>query len=159
MSRHKLRILLADPCSPHCVTLQGELQAAGYEVELAATGQEVLVQCEIDPPDVVILDVDMPDMNGFDVCELVRHDTLGADATVIMTTMAGDEMTQTYLGPMVDFAGGDYFVVKPCDTKIMLNLIDELAGSNERPDAPARSGFPTRAVWPTARAMTLSLCG
>ena len=86
-------------------------------------------------------------------------DTHGADATVISTTMAVDEMTQTYLAPMVDFTGGDYFVVKPCDSKVMLNLIDELAGVDEQPPEPVRSGFPTRAVWPTARAITLVTCG
>ncbi len=149
MNRVSPRVLLADPDNVFRASIQRALESAGFRVETADSGSEVIVQCEIDPPDVLIIDVQLPDIDGFEVCEHVRHETRDADVTIIVTTECSDDMTRHYLGPMVEYVGGDFFFAKPCDGKLLLNLLDDLMEE----DAPATRtdyvAFPTRAVWPT----------
>ncbi len=148
--RPPLRILIADVNRSNRELLCRELSAPGYSVDVAATAAEVILFCEADPPDVLILDVHLPDMDGFELCEHVRRETRGADLTLIILTEPNDELTRGYLGPMVDFVGGDYFCAKPCDAKLLLTLLNELAEGRRRDSGKRRGGFPTHVVWPTS---------
>lgn len=145
------RILLADPQDASRHAVRHQLEAAGYHVDTVTNGGEVILLFELDPPDVLIMDVHLPDMDGFEVCEYVRHETRGSDVTVIIMTEPQDEMTRTYLGPMVDYAGGDYFLVKPCDGNLIAQLLDDLFVDGDAPVAAFVAALPTRVVWPTAR--------
>ena len=151
MSHQAPRILLADPQDASRQAVRQQLEAAGYHVDTVTSGGDVILLFELDPPDVLIMDVDLPDMDGFEVCEYVRHETRGSDVTVIIMTEPQDDMTRTYLGPMVDYAGGDYFLAKPCDGKLIAQLLDDLVVDGDAPVADLVTGSPTRAVWPTAR--------
>lgn len=146
-----LQVLLADPQDHTRRAMSRALAAAGFDVKEVLTAAEVIEQCDFDPPDVLILELNLPDMDGFDLLGCIRDDTRGADTTIIVTTEAVDEMTRAYLGPMVDFAGGDYFLAKPCDGKLLAQLLDDLA--EEPVPAPRRTfeRFPTRRTWPTTR--------
>ena len=159
MNRVSPRVLLADTDDALRVSLQRALDAAGFRVETAATGNEVILGCEVDPPDILIVDVDLPDIDGFEVCEYVRRETRDADITIIVMTRCSDDMTRHYLGPMVDYVGGDFFVAKPCDGRLLLHLLDDLAGDISPPRQPARTTFPTRAVWPTHRSPSMTTVG
>jgi len=159
MSRESLRILLADPQTASRHALQVQLEDAGFCVDTATSGSDVILVCDIDPPDILILDVRLPDMDGFEVCEYVRHETRDLDLTVIILTEPTDEMTRTYLGQMVDYAGGDYFLARPCDSKLLIQLIDDLRNERDKADECCRGGFPTRVVWPTTRSPSFaSIC-
>ncbi|MHC4695621.1 MAG: response regulator [Planctomycetota bacterium] len=152
MARKPRRILVADDEGTSRNALRHQLVDAGYHVCTTTFGSDVILLCDLDPPDVLIMDVNLPDMDGFEVCERVRHDVGDARLTVIVMTEASDEMTHSYLGQMVEYAGGDYFFAKPCDVKLLLTLLDDL-GAEEAP-VSGRSGaaFPTRVTWPaTAR--------
>lgn len=144
-------ILLADPEPNSRLYLRQHLEDRGFCVVTAETGEDVILLCDISPPDVLILDVHMPDRDGFEVCEYVRHETRGAEPTIIIATEPTDEMTRNYLGPMVEFAGGDYFVAKPCDPHLLAQLIDDIVGCSETTGDGMTTAFPTRAVWPTSR--------
>ena len=136
--------------------LQRDLERAGFAVETVTTGDGVVARCAFDPPDVLLLDLELPDMDGFDTCTRVRCEANDQETTVIVMCRADDDMTRTYLGPMVDFAGGDYFVTRPCDGNVLVQLVEELT-SEPGEDAPPRgAGFPTRVAWPTARRHTLT---
>lgn len=151
MNHQALRILLADPQKASRQLVRQQLEAAGYHVDTAMSGGEVMLLFELDPPDVLIMDVDLPDMDGFEVCEYVRHETRGSDVTVIIMSEPQDDMTRSYLGPMVDYAGGDYFFAKPCDGKLIAQLLDDLVVQDNDPVAALATGSPTHVVWPTAR--------
>ena len=97
------------------------------------------------------MDVQLPDMDGFEVCECVRRETRGSDLTVIITTEAIDQMTRAYLGQMVDYVDGDYFFAKPCDGKLLVQLLDDLAEKAHDMSEDRRSISPTHVVWPTSR--------
>ncbi|UCC30553.1 MAG: response regulator transcription factor [Phycisphaerales bacterium] len=153
MSRESPRILLADPQTASRHALQVRLEDAGYTVDTVASGSDVILMCDVDPPDILILDVHLPDMDGFEVCEYVRHETRDLDLTVIVLTEPTDEMTRSYLGPMVDFAGGDYFLAKPCDSKLLIQLLDDLSdGGDQAHGAVAADSRPASCGRPRAHA-------
>ncbi|MBU0719382.1 MAG: response regulator [Planctomycetes bacterium] len=121
------RILLADEHIKERNSLRQHLENAGYEVCTSASGCDVVLMCDINPPDVLILDVQMSDIDGFEVCEFVRNRTANRELTIIVMTNAGDEMTKVYLGQMVDYVGADYYLTKPCDQNLVLKLLDTIA--------------------------------
>jgi DNA-binding response OmpR family regulator len=157
MSRKLPRILLADPQPTGRQSLRRQLNNAGFAVTTAASGGDIILMCDIDPPDILITDIDLPDMDGFEVCEHVRHQAHGADITVIMLAEPTDDMTRAYIGQMVDFAGGDYFFVRPFDDKLLIHLLDNLCEDVEDNYVCIASAptFPTRAVWPTTRSYSI----
>ncbi len=144
------RILVADNDPAGRANLRRQLQYAGYEVSFAECGSDVIWDCYDSPPDVLILDVDLPDMDGFEVCEYLRHTTGGSETTVIFLSAANDEMTRTYLGRMVEYADGDFFFAKPYDARLVARVVEEvLSGTADAPERP-RIVFPTRVIWPTS---------
>jgi CheY-like chemotaxis protein len=150
MASKPRRILVADNEDTSRNALRQQLVNAGYNVCTTTSGAEVILLCDHDPPDVLIMDVRLPDMDGFEVCERVRHEVGDANFTVIITTDASDDMTYSYLGQMVDYVGGDYFLAKPCDIKLILTVLEDLAEDDE-PDTPLPvAGFPTCVTWPTS---------
>ncbi len=146
------RVLLADPKRSSRQQLQRQLEGHGYEVQAVTTGADVVLKSRFDSLDVLILDVDLPDLDGFEVCAIVRHHARDSDPARVMMADVDDDLTRAYLGQMVDYAGGDYFFAKPCDYKLLLRLLDGLRQEEAKEDRPRcwRSS-PTRAVWPTTR--------
>ncbi|MFQ5592076.1 MAG: PleD family two-component system response regulator [Phycisphaerae bacterium] len=132
MERRRRRVLVADADDMSLSTLRHQLIDAGYEVCTTTSGHDVVMLCELQPPDVLIMDIHLPDMDGFEVCERVRHENAGADITVLIMTEAVDDMTHSYLGQMVEYAGGDYFLAKPYDLKLLLMVLDDLTMDSTR---------------------------
>ena len=87
------------------------LDKQGYELLLASNGTEALVQVKKLIPDLILLDVMMPEMDGFEVCERLRKDPLLAEVPVIMVT-ALDDRASRLRGIKV---GADDFISKPFD--------------------------------------------
>ena len=86
------------------------LRRAGYNVVAAIDGQQALRQWEAESPDLVLLDVTMPKLNGFEVCRRIRQDS---DTPIIMLT-ARDEEEDIIRGFQL---GADDYVTKPFSTK------------------------------------------
>ena len=90
MSNPPLRVLVADDEPDVRLLLHMQLEAAGHTITgEAADGNEVLAECRADPPDVVILDLLMPRMSGFQVIPVLRAE-LPDVAVVAYTAVAGD---------------------------------------------------------------------
>jgi two-component system cell cycle response regulator len=87
------------------------LTGQGYNLALASNGKEALAQAAELTPDVILLDVMMPGMDGFEVCQRLRRDPLLAEVPVIMVT-ALDDRDSRLRGIQ---AGADDFVSKPFD--------------------------------------------
>src|SRR5438094_10620322 len=71
------RILVVDYQPPNVALIQAQLERAGYSVATAADGPSALALIATDPPDLIILDVMMPGMDGYAVCRQIK----GSDAT------------------------------------------------------------------------------
>jgi diguanylate cyclase (GGDEF)-like protein/PAS domain S-box-containing protein len=132
------RLLIVDDIANNRKTLEALLSPLGCTIALAADGPDALAQAAATPPDVVLLDVMMPGMDGFEVCRRLRADPQLADVPVILITSL-DDRDSRLLGLE---AGADDFVSKPFDrdelrarvrTTVRLNryrqLLDERAKS------------------------------
>ena len=154
MTRNPLRILLADHLPASRESVRRSLESIGLEVDTVETAKEAVEACESNPPDILITELHLPDMDGFDLCSFIRHENREDDVTIIVITEADDDMTRAYLGPMVDFAGGDYFLTKPCDGKVLAHLIQDLADEPDTSTPQRKGAFPTHRAWPTTHRPT-----
>ncbi len=126
MRRRSVSIVVADSQAASRNLLQRQLEDAGFPVRAASTAEDVLLLCDIELPDVLIVDAQLTGMDGYEVCERVRHEARDDDITIIIMSDIVDEMTRAYLGQMVDFAGGDFYVAKPCDAHWIVRVLDTL---------------------------------
>ena len=114
------RILVVDDDVKACELLKRFLGAKGYEVIIATNGLEALTMVRENPPQLVILDIFMPKVDGFHFCRLLKYDKRFKDIPVIIVT-ASRMKTDKQLG----FAcGGDEYVTKPYDMNKLLNLVE-----------------------------------
>ena len=104
-------ILVADDDPLIRRTLVKQLSKIGYQVALAEDGATALRQAAALNPDVILLDVLMPDMDGFEVCRRLRADSHLAEVPIIMITSLDDR--DAYLAGLC--AGADDFMRKPVD--------------------------------------------
>lgn len=88
-----------------------ELEDYGVELLSAENGREALEAIEADRPQLVFLDVMMPEMNGFDVCQTVKHEREMADVFVVMLTAKGQEFDKQ----QGEAVGADLYLTKPFD--------------------------------------------
>jgi len=92
------------------------LKREGYQVSAASSGEEALRQVQAAPPDLVLLDLMMPAMDGLEVCRRLRQDPATAMLPIVMLTAKGDEVDRV-LGLEI---GADDYVVKPFSPKELL---------------------------------------
>ena len=116
------RVLIAED-EPHIVeSLRFILDLEGYEVLAVTDGREVLDAVRRHMPDVVILDVMMPNCNGFEVLKSLKADSVLASIPVLMLTAKGQERDRdTALG-----LGADVFVTKPFSNRDVLERVRAL---------------------------------
>ena len=91
----KKRILVVDDEPDFCSIVQGQLEKEGYEVELAYNGVEGLEKIRANPPDAIVLDVMMPEMDGYEVCKELKADEATAGIPVILLTAVASHVTST----------------------------------------------------------------
>ena len=80
------RVLVVDDMQPNVKLLEARLSAEYFEVQTASSGDEALATAAQRPPDIVLLDVMMPRMSGFEVCQKVKQNPELRDTVVIMVT-------------------------------------------------------------------------
>ncbi|MGH2408510.1 MAG: response regulator, partial [Candidatus Limnocylindrales bacterium] len=80
------RILVVDDVAANVRLLEAVLAANGYEVVTASSGAEALEAIVTQPPDLMLLDVQMPGLTGYEVCARVRHDPANAFLPIVMVT-------------------------------------------------------------------------
>ncbi|MCC7263193.1 MAG: response regulator [Candidatus Latescibacteria bacterium] len=109
--RHQGRILVVDDEEPNRTLLRELLEQEGYKVQEAANGEDALRQVAEDPPDVVLLDVMMPVLDGFEVCRRIKETTASIHIPVLLVT-ALRERRDRLTGIR---AGASDFLTKPID--------------------------------------------
>lgn len=105
------RILIVDDEPDFIQLVQYRLQTAGYEVEFAARGMEALNKARMVSPDLIVLDLLLPDLDGLTICEILRRQPSTRNTPVIMVTGADAEVTQF----AARNAGARVFLNKPLD--------------------------------------------
>lgn len=115
------RILIADDNHDAAASLGMLLELSGHEIELAHDGQDALARAELFRPSVVLLDIGMPKLNGYEVAERIRREPWGRDMLLIAVTGWGQEDAQQRAAR----AGFDHHLTKPIDP----DSIDRLLGA------------------------------
>jgi CheY-like chemotaxis protein len=112
-------ILVVDDNSDNVEILRAFLTSRGFSVEAAADGRSALARMEEIKPDLVLLDVMMPGMDGWEVCRVIKqHPSLGHTRVVMVTAKGGFE--DKYEGLR---SGADDYVVKPVDFPDLLDKV------------------------------------
>jgi DNA-binding response OmpR family regulator len=106
--------------------LEYALEADGYEVQTAQRGREAAEMARRSAPDLMVLDIGLPDIDGFEVCRIVRT---FSDVPVIFLTSRSDEIDRV-VGLEI---GGDDYVVKPFSPRELLARIKAILRRNHRP--------------------------
>src|SRR5690606_8317177 len=101
------KILIVDDEQPIRMLLDYNLKQAQYETVSAADGEEAVLKAEMEKPDLILLDLMLPKMDGIDVCKTLRQ--RGLDIPIIMLTAKGDELDKV-LGLE---SGADDYMTKP----------------------------------------------
>jgi CheY-like chemotaxis protein len=83
-------ILAVDDNPENLRLLSSMLGGYGFDLRLVTSGRQALAATESDPPDLVLLDINMPEMNGYEVCEHLKALPAAADVPVIFLTALGD---------------------------------------------------------------------
>ncbi len=102
----QVRILVVDDSKVNLQVMEGYLAQTGYQIETAANGQDALTMAQQNPPDVVLLDVQMPGMDGYEVCSALKRDSRTADVPVMFVTanaLDDKEMLKGYELGAVDY--------------------------------------------------------
>lgn len=115
------RILLVDDSADSLRLLQVTLKLKGYNVIIADSGAEALLKIAESPPDLVLLDVVMPDMDGYEVTRQIKHNSNLPFIPILLVT--GSEKSSVVKG--LD-AGADEFIRKPVDKKELLARVRAL---------------------------------
>ncbi len=110
------QILLVDDDKELLAALEVKLLKEGYRIDTAPDGEVALEKIRANLPDLVILDVNMPRMNGMEVCRALRSDDKTRDLAVIMLTARDDEVDRI-LG--LEFGADDY-VTKPYNPRELI---------------------------------------
>ena len=116
------RILVVDDEVPNLELLRAQLTRAGYVVEMAQSGHEALEKVRQQVPDLVLLDVVMPKVDGFEVCGLLKNDIQTRLVPVVMIT--GLEDKQYKIRSLE--VGADDFLKKPFDLYELLARVRSL---------------------------------
>ena len=117
------RVLIAED-EPHIVeSLSFVLQRSGYEVSSVLDGEAAMARLRSDPPDMMILDVMLPKLNGFEVLKRLKSDPALRSIPVIILTAKG----QTQDRRMAEEIGVDGFMTKPFSNREFVDEVRRLA--------------------------------
>jgi len=118
------KILIADDEPNIVVSLEFLMKQQGYEVKVARDGEEALAAVAAFGPDLILLDVMMPRMSGYDLCQKLRENPAWQGIKIIMLSAKGRDVEVTK-GMAV---GADAYVTKPFSTKDLLARVREMLG-------------------------------
>ena len=118
----RARVLVVDDQPANVRLLEAILTSHGYDVPTASSGEQALALIAEAEPDLVLLDIVMPGMDGYEVCRRIREKMETAYLPVVMVTASGDEQKVKALE-----AGADDFLTKPIDQNELLARVASLA--------------------------------
>lgn len=119
------QILVVEDNPPLAKSLQELLELAGFEVHVASSGQSAIRHAAEHRPNLVVLDLRLPDMNGYKVCEQLRRFYHASAVPILMLTGMDQPIDQ-----LRGFAhGADAYLTKPCQPPELIETVRLLLGN------------------------------
>ena len=118
------KILIVDDEVNIVISIEFLMKQAGYDIEIANDGEEALEKVESFQPDLILLDVMMPKINGFEVCRRIRGNPDWKEMKIVMLTAKGREVEVTKGLAL----GADSYVIKPFSTKELMAEVKFILG-------------------------------
>jgi two-component system alkaline phosphatase synthesis response regulator PhoP len=125
MNNSKPKILVVDDERYILHILDFSLGAEGYEVITAGDGEQAVERTKADRPDLVVMDIMMPRMDGFEACRIIKSDPETRDIPVIMLTAKGREVDRKR---GMD-AGADEYLTKPFSPAKLIERVEGVLNS------------------------------
>ena len=126
------KILIVDDDLDFCEATKLILESKAYKVSLAHDGKVGLEKVRAEEIDLVILDVMMPEMNGYDVCVVMKADPELSSIPVILLTAVNQEMFKTcFTKEMGLMTEADDYIAKPVEPKELVEAIEALLKGEE----------------------------
>jgi CheY-like chemotaxis protein len=113
------RILVTDDNQDAAKSLSMLLRLNGHEVETVFDGESAVAKAETYRPDIMLLDIGLPDMNGYDVCRTIRQTPWGKSIRMVALTGWGQEQDRRNARE----AGFDDHLVKPVDPQVLRRAV------------------------------------
>lgn len=123
------KILIADDEPSLRLLVKATLNAnKSFELIEASDGNEALTKAKEQLPDILLLDVMMPHLSGFEVCERLKNDSKTKNIIIIMLTAKGQQADRDWAISV----GTDYFLTKPFSPIELFNLIEKILKGNAK---------------------------
>lgn len=116
------RMLVVDDDEACAKTLMWTLEMLGYTAKTALDGQTAIKLAKDFRPDVILLDIGLPGMNGYEICQAMRKDPALQNTIFIAQTGWGQKAHRE----RAKVAGFDYHLVKPIDIEVLKNILSGL---------------------------------
>ncbi|HNI56525.1 MAG TPA: response regulator, partial [Elusimicrobiota bacterium] len=124
----KPRILVIDDEANLPIFLKDFLEESGFEVSMCYTGKTAMRTALENPPDAIILDVDLPDIDGYSLCRSMRRTSTLRTVPIVMLTALADQRNE--IAGLK--AGADDYLTKPIDTERLLARLNNAISRNIR---------------------------
>jgi two-component system, OmpR family, alkaline phosphatase synthesis response regulator PhoP len=123
----KKRILVVDDEPDFASIVQGNLKKEGFEVEIAYNGVEGLEKVYANPPDAIVLDVMMPEKDGYEMCADLKGDEKYRDIPIVLLTAVASHVTSTRYSHADGMSTeADDYIAKPASAEEITKSVKEL---------------------------------
>jgi len=123
----KKRILVVDDEPDFCSIVQGQLEKEGFEVDVAYNGVEGIEKVHANPPDAIVLDVMMPEKDGYEMCAELKDDEKCCDIPINLLTAVASHVTSTrYTHADGMSTEADDYIAKPASAEEITDSVKRL---------------------------------
>ncbi len=122
------RILLVEDELSIIATMRKRLELAGFEVVVAEDGQDGLTKAHTVQPDLIILDVLLPKLNGLEVCRQLKSDPRYRHIPIVIWTVQANQKERV----LANQYGADAYILKPSDSKELIRRIQALLAKSSQ---------------------------
>jgi len=119
-------ILVVDDEPNIVLSLEFLMKKAGFDVRTAADGEEAMEAIRTEPPALILLDINIPKINGYEICESVRGSKEWRDIRIVMITAKGRDIEREKGLAM----GADDYITKPFATQEVVDKVREILGED-----------------------------
>jgi DNA-binding response OmpR family regulator len=122
MTDQQIKVLIVDDEPDILEFLHYNLSRNGFDTVQASNGREAIRLADQEVPDLILLDIMMPKMDGYEVCQKIRSDALLKDVSIVMLTAKGREVEREKGLAL----GADHYITKPFSTRQVVMKVKEI---------------------------------